>query len=157
MMIRTLIISSTKNFRFIEKKKFLKQHEQERQEIRRHLFDMSSNQTRETQIARFVAIAFYSRKIEIKLNDEFYHRLVIFETQRNRVRFDVNDDQSLYQIQFVHFIKKSMKCWKLNERINRWNFYQIRKIRFHCHKSRFFLYFQVLIVALLSFMNTFTI
>jgi hypothetical protein len=88
----------------------LKQHEQKRQEIRRHLFDMSSNQVRETQVARFVAIVFYFRKIEIKLNDEFHHRFVIFEAQKNRVRLDVDDDRSLYQVQFVHFIKKNVKC-----------------------------------------------
>jgi hypothetical protein len=53
---------------------------------------MSSNQARETQIARFAAIAFYSREIETRLIDEFHHRLVILETQKNRVRFDVDDD-----------------------------------------------------------------
>jgi hypothetical protein len=71
---------------------------------------MSSNQVRETQIARFAAIAFYSRKIETRQNDEFHHKLVIFEAQRNRVRLDVDDDRSLYQVQFVHFIKENVKC-----------------------------------------------
>jgi hypothetical protein len=97
MMIRTLIISNTKKFSICWKKKILlKQHEQERQEIRRHMFDMSSSQVRETQIARFVVIAFYLREIETRLNDEFHHRLIIFEAQKNRVRFDVDDDRSLY-------------------------------------------------------------
>ncbi len=71
---------------------------------------MSSSQARETQIARFAAIAFYLREIETRLNDEFHHRLVIFEAQRNRVRFDIDDDRSLYQVQLVHFIKKNVKC-----------------------------------------------
>jgi hypothetical protein len=71
---------------------------------------MSSSQARETQIARFVAIALYSREIETRLNDEFHHRLVIFEAQKNRVRLDVDDDRSLYQVQFVHFIKENVKC-----------------------------------------------
>jgi hypothetical protein len=71
---------------------------------------MSSNQVRETQIARFAAIAFYSREIETKVNDEFHHRFVILETQKSRVRFDVDDDQSLHQVQFVHFIKENVKC-----------------------------------------------
>ncbi len=53
--------------------------------------------------------------------------------------------------------KKNMKFWKLNKHINRWNFYQIRKTHLHCDKSKFSFYFQVLIIALLSFMNTFTI
>jgi hypothetical protein len=146
-----------KNARFVEKKILLKQHEQRRQRVRRHLFDLSSNQARETQIARHAAIALYFWKIEIRLNDELHHRFVILEAQRNCIRFDVDDDRSLYQIQFVHFIKKNVKCWRFDERINRWNLYQIRKIRLHRHKSRFFLCFQILIVALLSFMNTFTI
>jgi hypothetical protein len=118
---------------------------------------MSSNQVRETQIAWHAAIAFYFRKIKTRLKDEFHHRLIILETRRNCVKFDLDDDQSLYQIQFVHFIKENVKCWKLDEHINRWDFYSIRKIRFHRHKSRFFFYFQILIVALLSFMNTFII
>jgi hypothetical protein len=71
---------------------------------------MSLSQARETQIARSAAIALYFRKIETRLNDEFHHKLVIFETQKNRVRFDVDDDRLLYQIQFVHFIKKNVKC-----------------------------------------------
>ncbi len=71
---------------------------------------MSSNQARETQIARFVAIALYFRKIETRLNDEFHHRLVILEAQKSRVRLDVDDDRSLYQVQLVHFIKKNVKC-----------------------------------------------
>jgi aminoglycoside N3'-acetyltransferase len=53
---------------------------------------MSSSQVRETQIARFAAIVLYFRKIEIRLNDEFHHRFVILEAQKNRVRFDVDDD-----------------------------------------------------------------
>ncbi len=65
---------------FIKKKIFLKQHEQKRQKIRRHLLDMSSSQARKTQIARHAAIAFYFRKIETRLNDEFHHRFIIFET-----------------------------------------------------------------------------
>jgi aminoglycoside N3'-acetyltransferase len=71
---------------------------------------MSSNQVRETQIARFAAIAFYFREIETRLNDEFHHRFVTFEAQRNRVRLDVDDDRSLYQVQLVHFIKENVKC-----------------------------------------------
>jgi hypothetical protein len=71
---------------------------------------MSSSQARETQIARFAAIAFYSRKIEKRLNDEFHHRLVILETQKNRVQLNVDVDRSLYQVQLVHFIKKNVKC-----------------------------------------------
>jgi hypothetical protein len=63
----------------------------------------------------------------------------------------------LYQVQLVHFIKENVKCWKFDERINRWDLYQIRKTRLHCHRSRFSLYFQILIVALLSSVNTFTI
>ncbi len=47
-MIHTLIISNTKNVQVVEKKIFLQQNEQRRQRIRRHLFDMSSNQIRET-------------------------------------------------------------------------------------------------------------
>ncbi len=74
------------------------------------MFDMSSNQVRETQIARSAAIAFYSREIETRLNDEFHHRFVILEAQRNRVRLDIDDDRSLYQVQLVHFIKKNVKC-----------------------------------------------
>jgi hypothetical protein len=89
-----------KNARFVEKKIFLKQHEQERQEVCRHVLDMSSSQVRETQISRHAAIALYLRKIETRLNDEFHHRLVIFEAQRNRVRLNVDDDLSLYQVQF---------------------------------------------------------
>ncbi len=34
---------------------------------------MFLNQVRETRITRYIAIAFYFRKIETKLNDEFYH------------------------------------------------------------------------------------
>ncbi len=71
---------------------------------------MSSNQVRETQIARSAAIAFYSREIETRLNDEFHHRFVILEAQKSRVRLDVDDDRSLYQVQFVHFIKENVKC-----------------------------------------------
>jgi hypothetical protein len=71
---------------------------------------MSSNQARETQIARSAAIALYSRKIETRLNDEFHHKLVTLEAQRNRVRLDVDDDRSLYQVQLVHFIKENVKC-----------------------------------------------
>ncbi len=74
------------------KKKFLKQHEQERQRIRRYSLNMSSNQVRETQIARHATIALYFRKIETGLNDEFHHKLIILETQRNRIQFDLDDD-----------------------------------------------------------------
>jgi hypothetical protein len=71
---------------------------------------MSSSQVRETQIARSAAIALYFQKIETRLNDEFHHRFVILEAQRNRVRLDVDDDRLLYQVQLVHFIKENVKC-----------------------------------------------
>jgi hypothetical protein len=114
-----------KNVKFVEKKIFLKQHEQRCQEIREFVFDLSSSQIRETQISWIFASFFNFRKFKTKLNNEFHHWFVIFETSKNRVRFDFNDNRSLYQIQFIHFIKENLKCWKLNERINRWNIYQI--------------------------------
>jgi hypothetical protein len=146
-----------KNAKSVEKKILLKQHEQKCQEIRRFLLDLSSSQARETQISRFVASFFNFRKFKTRLNNEFYHKLVIFETSRYRVRLDFNDNQSLYKIQFVHFIKENVKCWKFDERINRWDLYQVWKICFHCHKSRISFHFQILIVSVLSFVNTFTI
>jgi hypothetical protein len=114
-----------KNAKFVKKKILLKQHEQRCQEIRRFVLDLSSNQVRKTQISRFVASSFNFKKLKTRLNNEFYHRFVIFETSRYRVRLDFNDNRSLYKIQFVHFIKENVKCWKLDERINRWNLYQV--------------------------------
>jgi hypothetical protein len=146
-----------KNVKFVEKKILLKQHKQRCQEIRRFVLDLSSNQARETQISRFVASSFNLEEFKTKLNNEFYHRLVIFETSRYRVRLDFNDNRSLYKIQLVHFIKENVKCWKFDERINRWNLYQVWKICFHCHRSRISFHFQILIVFVLSFVNTFTI
>jgi hypothetical protein len=112
-----------KNVKFVEKKILLKQHEQKCQKIRRFVFDLSSNQARKTQISRFVASFFNLKEFKTRLNNEFYHRLVIFEASRYRVRLDFNDNRSLYKIQLVHFIKENVKCWKLDERINRWNLY----------------------------------
>jgi hypothetical protein len=146
-----------KNVKFVEKKILLKQHKQRCQKIRRFVFDLSSSQARETQISRFVASSFNFRKFKTRLNNEFYHRFVVFETSRYRVRFDFNDNRSLYKIQLVHFIKENVKCWKLDERINRWNLYQVWKIYLHCHRSRISLHFQILIVVVLSSVNTFTI
>jgi hypothetical protein len=146
-----------KTLNLLKKKILLKQHEQRCQEIRRFLLDLSSSQARETQISRFVASSFNLRRLKTRLNNEFYHKLVIFETSKYRVQLDFNDNRSLYKIQLVHFIKKKVKCWKFDERINRWNLYQVWKICLHCHKSRIFFHFQVLIVFVLSFVNTFMI
>jgi hypothetical protein len=146
-----------KNAKFVKKKILLKQHEQKCQKIRRLVHDLSSSQVRETQISWIVANFFNFRKFKTRLNNEFHHWFVIFKTSKDRVRLDFNDNRLLYQIQFIHFIKKNLKCWIFNERIDRWNVYQVWKIRFHCHESRLFLHFQVLIFALLSFVNTFTI
>ncbi len=141
----------------LKKKILLKQHEQKCQEIRRLVLDLSSSQARETQISWIVASSFNFKKFKTRLNNEFHHWFVIFEASRNRVRLDFNDSRSLYQIQFIHFIKENLKCWKFNERFNRWDVYQVWKTRLHCHESRFFLHFQILILALLSSVNTFRI
>jgi hypothetical protein len=146
-----------KTLNLLKKKIFLKQHEQKCQEIRRLVLDLSLNQVREIQISRFVASSFNFEEFKTRLNNEFYHRFIIFETSKYRVRLDLNDNRSLYKIQLVHFIKKNVKCWEFDERINRWNLYQIWKICFHCHRSRIFFHFQILIVFVLSSVNTFTI
>jgi hypothetical protein len=142
---------------FFEKKIFLIQHEQKRQKIRRLVLDLSSSQNRETQVSWIVAISFVFRRFKTKLNDEFYHRLVVFETQKYRAWFDVNDNKSLYQIQFLHFSEKNLKCKAFDRRIDRRSLYQIWKTRFHCYESRFLFHFKILKFLLLSFMNTTTI
>jgi hypothetical protein len=80
----------------LKKKILLKQHEQKCQKIRRFVLDLSQNQVRETQISRFVASFFNLKEFETKLNNEFYHRLVIFETSKHRVQLDFNDNRSLH-------------------------------------------------------------
>ncbi len=104
------LFRTRKNAKFVEKKILLKQHKQRCQKIRRFVLDLSSSQVRETQISRFVVNSFNLRKFKTKLNNEFHHKLIIFETSRYRVQFDFNDNRSLYQIQLVHFIKKNVKC-----------------------------------------------
>jgi hypothetical protein len=142
---------------FFEKKVFLIQHEQRRQEIRRLMLDLSSNQDRETQILWNVVISFVFKKFKTRLNDELYHRLIVFETQKYRARFDVNDNESLYQIQSLHFNEEDLKCKTFDQRIDRRSLYQIWKTRLYCHESRFFFHFQILKLFLLSFMKTITI
>ncbi len=59
------------------------------------------------------------------MNDEFYHRFVVFETQKYHARFDVNDNKLLYQIESLHFSDKNSKYKALDQRIDRRNFYEI--------------------------------
>ncbi len=121
------------------------------------MFDLLLSQDRETQIAWNVAISFAFKRFKTRLNDEFYHRLVVFEAQRYRARFDFNDNESLYQVPFLHFNEEDLKCRTLDRRFDRRSLYQIWKTRLHCHESRFSFHFQILKLLLLSSVNTITI